>query len=446
MVRAGCRALLPAWAAAIMCLDVTPLASAGESRLPNVVILYADDMGPGDVAAANPDSKIPTPHIDRLCREGTRFTDAHSSSGICTPSRFALLHGRYHWHKFHGIVNSFDQPVMDPERTTLAEMLQSRGYRTACIGKWHLGWDWQAIRRPDVKQKSDGQRHCFPPDAFDWSLPVPGGPLAHGFDYYFGDDVPNFPPYAWFENDRIITPPHAPIVPAAEFQGRSQAGGYGDWVAQTDAPIGQTLDTLEAKGLADDTIVIFSADNGPEQYAYKRVRVFGHRSMGDLCGVKRDLWEGGHRVSVVVRWPGRVPAGRVEPGLMSQIDVFATLAAIVGAEILAGSVEDSLNQRALLTGTGPSVRDTLLHNTNPTAYAIRHRDWLLVDAKTGEESKMPRFQPPPSDSKPSKTAWIQPQPSRARLESPDVCAQQSRVKTRRWIQIRNVLVEVCREA
>ena len=132
-----------------------------------------------------------------------RFTDAHSSSGICTPSRYALLHGRYHWRKFHGIVNSFDQPVMDDERLTLAEMLKEKGYRTACIGKWHLGWDWNAVRKPGIPATG----RAFAPEAFDWSKPVPGGPRSHGFDYYFGDDVPNFPPYAWFENDRVITAP-----------------------------------------------------------------------------------------------------------------------------------------------------------------------------------------------------------------------------------------------
>ena len=172
---------------------------------PNIVILYADDMGYGDLGIQNPDSKIPTPHLDQLAREGMRFTDAHSSSGVCTPSRYAMLHGRYHWRKFHGIVNSFDQPILDDERQTIAEMLKAKGYRTACIGKWHLGWDWNAIKKPGAK--AGGGKEGFAPDAFDWSKPIPGGPLSHGFDYYFGDDVPNFPPYAWFENDRVITEP-----------------------------------------------------------------------------------------------------------------------------------------------------------------------------------------------------------------------------------------------
>lgn len=436
--------VFPVFALALAC----GAAAAGD--LPNIVILYADDMGVGDVAAANPESRIPTPHLDRLCREGTRFSDAHSSSGVCTPSRYALLHGRYHWRKFHGIVNAFGQPVLDVERLTMAEMLRAKGYATACFGKWHLGWDWAAIRRAGVEPEVRGRAAVHSPAAFDWSLAIPGGPLAHGFDTYFGDDVPNFPPYAWFENDRLVAPPtrelalvgepdegkwecrpgpavdgwdfravmpeltnravewiarqrpgepfflyfpftspHAPIVPAERFHGASQAGGYGDFVAQTDDTVGRVLAALEKAGVLADTLVIFSADNGPEGYAYERVRRHGHRSMGPLRGLKRDLWEGGHRVPFVARWPGHVPAGRVEPGLVSQIDLFRTVAGLVGADVPEGSAEDSLDQRACLLGTGPSVRTTLVHNTNPRSYALREGDWVLIDARSGGISQVP---------------------------------------------------------
>jgi arylsulfatase A len=415
---------------------------------PNIVLLYADDFGWGDLACQNPDSKIPTPNLDRLAQEGTRFTDAHSSSGVCTPSRYAMLLGRYHWRKFHGIVNSFDQSVIDDERTTLAELLQARGYRTACIGKWHLGWDWKAIQR-DASQKAD-PKLGFPPEAHDWERPIPDGPLAHGFDYYFGDDVPNFPPYTWFENDRVLAPPteplntklktaegsfetrpgpavanwdfyavmprltdkavewvdqqtserpfflyfpftspHAPIVPAAEFAGKSQAGGYGDFVSQTDAAVGRVLAALEAGGHAERTIVIFSSDNGPETYAYERVRRHDHRSMGPLRGLKRDLWEGGHRVPMIIRWPGKVPAGKVNNGLFSQIDLYSTLVKIVGSDVPAGNAEDSYDQRALITSSGPSTRNELVHNTNPNGYAIRQGDWVLINARSGAVSKVP---------------------------------------------------------
>jgi arylsulfatase A len=468
-----------------------------QAQLPNIVILYADDMGYGDLACQNPQSKIPTPNLDRLASQGMRFTNAHSSSGVCTPSRYALLHGRYHWRKFHGIVNSFDQPILDDERITLAELLKSKGYATGCIGKWHLGWDWNAIKRssdtanqPDNKGKApvedaakkdparqagptgDPARQAgptkagptkstqtgtaqaaagFASDAFDWSKPIPGGPLSHGFDYYFGDDVPNFPPYAWFENDRVITvptvplatpketaegnwearpgpsvkdwdfwavmptltdkavewinrqdqqqpfflyfpftSPHAPIVPTDDFVGKSKAGGYGDFMFQTDDTVGRVLKALDEKGLADNTIVIFSADNGPESYAYERVRKFDHRSMGPLRGLKRDIYEGGHRVPMIIRWPKVVTAGSVNDGLLSQIDAYATIARITNSEIPQLSAEDSFNQLNMLQGRA-SARDSLVHNTNANGYAIRQGDWVLIEAKSGYVSKVPEW-------------------------------------------------------
>jgi arylsulfatase A len=429
---------------ALLASTACAASSEKKDKRPNIVILYADDMGYGDLAIQNPQSKIPTPHLDQLARAGTRFTDAHSSSGICTPSRYALLEGRYHWRKFHRIVNSFEPSVLDTDRPTLAAMLKAKGYHTACIGKWHLGWDWDAIRKPGTDKK-DNQ-----PGSFDWNKPVPGGPLSHGFDYYFGDDVPNFPPYAWIENDRILTPPtvmvqppgtpnegnwearpgpsvkdwdfwgvmpkltekaldwlgkqkqdepfflyfpftspHAPIVPAKEFVGKSGANGYGDYVVQTDDTVGRVLAALKKHGFEDNTLVIFSADNGPESYAYARIQNHDHRSAGPLRGLKRDVWEGGHRVPFVVRWPGHVPANQVSRELVSQIDVYATVATIVDSPIPKGVAEDSYNQLDLFTGKAPSARDTVVHNTNPNGYALRHQNWVLIQAKSGGGSKVP---------------------------------------------------------
>ena len=423
--------------------------SQGYQGRPNIVLLYADDMGYGDLGVQNSESKIPTPHLDRLAREGTRFTDAHSSSGICTPSRYALLQGRYHWRKFHGIVNSFEGSVLDSSRWTLAELVKTKGYQTACIGKWHLGWDWKAIQRPGAKADP---KTGYAPDAFDWSLPIPDGPLAHGFDYYFGDDVPNFPPYAWIENDRVqrapdvplstpkptaegawearpgpsvkdwdfwavmptltqravdwiseqsperpfflyvpFTSPHAPIVPDRAFEGRSGADGYGDFMVQTDASVGRILAALESKGFSENTWVIFSSDNGPETYAYARLKNYGHRSMGPLRGVKRDLYEGGHRVPMLMRWPGKIPSDRVCDGLMSQIDLFATIAGVLAIEIPEGNAEDSLDQGRMVFGTGESSRETLVHNTNPKGYAIRQGAWLLIESDSGSISKVPEW-------------------------------------------------------
>lgn len=438
----------------LLLLPAAFLISAHAASLPNIVILYADDMGYGDLACQNPESKIPTPNLDRLAAEGLRFTDAHSSSGICTPSRYALLTGRFHWRKFHQIVNSFDPSVLDEAEFTLAEMLQARGYRTGCIGKWHLGWNWSDIQKPDAKYEPDakGRNRVYAPDAFDWSRPVSGGPLSHGFDYYFGDDVPNFPPYAWIENDRVITTPteplhitpdtaegswearpgpmaagwdfyavipkltekavewiaaqrgqeqpfflyvpfnspHAPIVPTSEFIGASKAGGYGDFMVMTDDKVGKILRALEENGLADNTLVIFSADNGAESYAYPRIQNFGHRSSGPLRGLKRDIYEGGHRVPFIVKWPGVVPAGGVCDALVSQVDIMATLAAVTGARLPPDSAHDSHNLLDLWKNPqAPGPRREIVHNTFEDAYAVRRDNWLLIHARSGNHTKCP---------------------------------------------------------
>ncbi len=439
----------------LVILTIASASSALADSPPNIVIIYADDMGYGDLAIQNPESKIATPNLDRLAREGLRLTDAHSSSGVCTPSRYALLTGEYHWRKFHEIVGSFGPSKFAEDQLTLPVMLKEKGYRTACIGKWHLGWDWDSIRKKGARQVKlpDGSQG-FPADAFAWDKPIPDGPLSHGFDYYFGDDVPNFPPYTWIENDRVVevptenlnatpktaegswearpgpmatgwkldavmptltarcvqfieeqqgsnqpfflyfpfTSPHAPIVPVEPFLGSTEAGGYGDFVAQSDWSAGQVLAALEKYGFADNTIVIFSADNGPERYAYDRVRNHEHRSSGPLRGLKRDIWEGGHRVPTIVRWPGVIEAGRVTGALFGQIDIMPTLAELLGYELPDGAAIDGVSQLALLKGeVDGGLRDSIVHNTNAKGYAIRQGDWVLVDAPSGAVSQVPAW-------------------------------------------------------
>jgi arylsulfatase A len=417
---------------------------------PNIVFLYADDLGYGDVACLNPKSKIATPNLDRLAKQGMRFTDAHSSSGICSPSRYALLTGRYHWRKFHGIVNSFGPSVISDQELTLPEMLKQAGYQTACIGKWHLGWDWDAIK---VEGAMPDGKKGFAPSAFDWQKAIPDGPTAHGFDYYFGDDVPNFPPYTWIENDRVVTAPtesliatpetaegawearpgpmasgwqldqvmptltkravdwiddrrgqqqpfflyfpftspHAPIVPTEEFRGKSQAGGYGDFVLQTDWTVGQILDALDRNGFSKNTLVVFTSDNGPEHYAYDRIKNFSHRSSGELRGLKRDIFEGGHRVPLIVRWPGEIAEGGISAALISQVDIFSTLAAIVDQPLPDFAASDSINAIDVWRGKQTTARTSIVHNTNPNSYAIREGNWVLVDAKSGNVTKVPAW-------------------------------------------------------
>lgn len=438
---------------ACFCFVQSGFAFDNGEELPNVLILYADDLGYGDLGCYNADSKIPTPNLDRLAKSGMRFTDGHSSSGICSPSRYALLTGRHHWRDFHGIVNAFGKSKFKPERITMPEMLQSKGYHTAAIGKWHLGWDWESIKKPDAMPEKDPKRKnrkVWGPEDFDWSMNIPDGPLAHGFDHYFGDTVINFPPYCWIEDDKVTAvpdrmvdqskvrikegnvefrpgptiegwdpyeniptttkrgvefikaqadaekpfflyfafpSPHAPIIPNDEFDGKSQAGPYGDLVVETDDACGKLLKALEESGQAENTIVIFSADNGPEHYAYARDKNFSHWSAHPFRGLKRDIYEGGHHVPFIVRWPGVTKNETVSDALVSQIDIMATLASAVGFELPDDCAEDSHDLSSLLKGDSKPVRTTHIHNTFKDKYAIRDGDWLLIDHKNGYSSR-----------------------------------------------------------
>lgn len=429
----------------------------GQSR-PNVMVIYADDLGYGDIGDRSAETKIPTPHLDSLAAAGMRFTDAHSSSGICSPSRYALLTGTYHWRRQYGIVNSFGPPFFNEGETTLPGLLREAGYATACIGKWHLGWDWKFNGPPsgEVTTSWGKKQNVYLPEDVNWARPVDGGPLARGFDYYFGDGTINFPPYAWVENDRLVTvptemmdsdsvgypvkegrwefragpkvagwnpyevlptlaergvayldaqtdrqpfflyfalpSPHAPIIPNDAFDGRSAAGAYGDYVVQTDEVVGQLLSALERGGLADNTIVVFSSDNGPEAYAWERAAEYGHFSMGNLRGLKRDVWEGGHRVPFIVRWPGRIEAGSVSDALVSQIDLLATLTEATGIQVPEGAGPDSQTFLPVLLGQATrGARTELVHNTFPTKWALRSGDWLYLDTASGGHRDMPPF-------------------------------------------------------
>ena len=414
---------------------------------PNILILYADDMGYGDLNIQNAEGKIPTPNFDALAKDGMRFTDGHSSSGICTPSRYALLTGRHHWRDFYGIVGAMGGSVFKPERLTLPEMLQDQGYTTGCIGKWHLGWDWGAIRKPDAKPQGNGKKKAYGPEAPDWSKSIPDGPLAHGFDYYFGDTVINFPPYAWIENDKLVKAPdtmmdtskwkpikegnwecrpgpmvsdwdpyeviptlgdkavefvkkqkgsdkpfflyfaypspHAPIIPNDEFDGKSKAGPYGDFVYESDHCAGRILQALKESGLEENTLVLFSADNGPEKYAYARDQKFDHWSSKPFRGLKRDIYEGGHHVPFVIKWPGVIKPGSVCDQLVSQIDFMATVAAITGAKLPNDAAEDSHNILPLLKGKQVAVRESHVHNTKTNSFALRYKHWNLIDTWHG---------------------------------------------------------------
>ncbi|QZT36879.1 arylsulfatase [Halosquirtibacter xylanolyticus] len=424
---------------------------------PNIVIIYADDMGYGDLNCQNPNSKIPTKNLDRLASEGIRFTDAHSSSGICSPSRYALLTGQYHWRRTHRISNSFDKPMFRDSDITLPQVLKDGGYATACIGKWHMGWNWNLNNEPSGRVKHGRKvRKAYMPKDVDWSKPVSGGPTSRGFDYYFGDGTINFPPYTWFENDKpvevptemmnikdtefktkeggwefrpgpktkdwdpykvlptlctkstewiakqskkkpfflylALPSPHAPIIPNDEFDGTSQAGAYGDFMVQTDWVAGQVMKALKDNGFDQNTIVIFSADNGPERYAFKRAEKYDHYSMGDFRGLKRDVWEGGHHIPFIVKWPNNVKAGAVSNELISQIDIMSTVTAAANIDMPKSAAPDSKNILPILKGeqTDQPVHEVLVHNTKKGHWGLRKGNWLYINSSTGSVSKMPK--------------------------------------------------------
>jgi arylsulfatase A-like enzyme len=319
-----------------------------------------------------------------------------------------------------------------------------------------LGWDWQFINEPSAETEQFGKQvKYYQPHDIDWTKPVSGGPLSHGFDYYFGDGTINFPPYAWMENDRFLEiptetmlesnigfktkegnwefrpgpkvkdwnpydvlptltkkavewiknrnanepfflylplpSPHAPIIPNDEFDNKSKAGAYGDFVFQTDWVAGQVLQALKEKGLDKNTIIIFSADNGTEQYAWKRAEKFGHFSMGNDRGLKQDVYEGGHHVPFIVKWPGQTKAGSISNEVISQIDVMATLANITGAVLPEKAAPDSYDITPVLVGKkyDSPIREATVHNTYKEIWGLRKGDWLFINNNTGSQRKMP---------------------------------------------------------
>ena len=432
--------------------------AAPAEKKPNIVVILADDLGYGDLRCCHPQSKIPTPHLDRMAREGMRFTDAHAPSSVCTPTRYALLTGRYGWRSplKSGVLGPWGRPIISADRLTLPSLLRRHGYATAMIGKWHLGLTW-ATR--DGKPAGPG------PDRMsnvDFTKPVADGPTTRGFDFQFGVNVPNYPPFCFIENDRVIglpsvpmdgqaggfcipgpmvpgwklvdilpelarrserwiddaaksakpfflylalTSPHYPVVPSPEFRGRSGVGDYGDFVVQTDDVVGRVLAALEQAGATENTLVIFTSDNGPETAdevspgAYDRIRIHQHDSRGGLRGVKRDLWEGGHRVPFLARWPGRIPADATSNETICLVDLMATVAAVIGTTLPPDAGEDSFNLLPVLRGEKPAhpVREATVHHSFSGRLAIRRGDWVLIEKGTGEDNR-PAFAEP---------AWLQ---------------------------------------
>lgn len=382
---------------------------------PNIVYILADDMGYGDVRCLNPESRIPTPNLDRLAREGMVFTDAHSTSSVCTPSRYSLLTGRYSWRTplQNGVLGGFGKPLIDANRLTVPAFLKENGYTTACIGKWHLGMSLNG----------------------DWNQPILDGPTTRGFDEFFGISASlDMPPYAFIRNDRLVAPldtekeffegrrgpaqkdfeaedvlpalareacdfirrsaqekkpfflylpltaPHTPIAPTEKWRGKSGLSDYGDFVMQTDAVVGEILEELDGAGVVGSTLVFVASDNGFAPAAGTgRHESQGHFPSAGFRGYKADLWEGGHRIPLIARWPGVVQAGGRSDALVSLGDLFATCADILEHQLPANAAEDSVSMLPALQGrTDAARRSLLVHHSEDGSFAIREGRWKLV--------------------------------------------------------------------
>ncbi len=420
-------------------LAATPASAAEKASAPNIIIVLADDMGYGDPGCYNPDSHVPTPHLDRLAREGMRLTDMHTPSSVCTPTRYGLLTGRYCWRTRlkRGVLDGYSAALIEPDRLTVAQLLKDHGYTTACIGKWHLGLGDGRPKRP-------------------YDEPLRPGPVTVGFDTFFGIAASlDMPPYVYLEDDRVVQPatettpsthprrgvlwrggaiapdfkheevlpklteraeqfidsqagaarpfflyfplpaPHTPWLPTEEFRGRSRAGEYGDFATQVDATLGRVLAALDRNKLAQNTLILFTSDNGAH-WTPQDIEKHGHRACGQLRGQKADIWEGGHRVPFLLRWPGKVAAGATSDQLGCLTDVMATCAAIVGAPLPQDAAEDSYNLLPVLLGetaTEP-LREAIVHHSFSGMFAIRKGPWKLVEGLgSGGFSKPNKIKP-----------------------------------------------------
>ena len=396
---------------------------------PNVVLIMADDLGIGDITPTHSGCKIQTPQLQRLADEGITFLDAHTTSSVCTPTRYGLLTGRYNWRSrlARGVLSGRSEHLIPQGRPTLAHMLRRAGYHTSMIGKWHLGWDWH--------KDADG--------AIDFTRPVLNGPDINGFDRYYAHcGSLDMPPYVWVDTGRVtavpdreegvtkaqdrygwyrqgpigsdfhieqvlphlfeqamnqirghaagthneqpfflylaLPAPHTPIVPLAPFKGASALNPYADFVMQTDHHVGQLLDTLKETGLEKNTMVLFTSDNGCSPEAnFPLLAEHDHHPSGVYRGHKADIFEGGHRVPLIIRWPGKIRPKTQSTHLVCHTDLYPTLEAISGQKPQKQGGEDGFSLLPIFTDQGLSKRDSLISHSIDGSFAIRQGDWKL---------------------------------------------------------------------
>ncbi|MFC7338721.1 arylsulfatase [Haloferula chungangensis] len=397
---------------------VAGMASLGfASAKPNIVYIMTDDQGYGDVQSLNPDrGKIPTPGIDRIGREGMSFTDAHSGSAVCTPTRYGLLTGRYSWRTKlqKGVVQGFAPCLIAEDRPTVASFLKQQGYHTAIIGKWHLNFQYADPESGEILKRKGKKGGLAPVGSR-----IPDGPVNRGFDYFHGfhhaGDMKGV-----IENDKVIAhedeihmlprltrkaveyidgraeakdqpfflyvpygSPHSPIVPTQEWKGRSGLNDYADFVMQTDDGVRQILEALDRNGFAENTLVVFTADNGCSKVAdIPKLEKMGHYPSAHLRGSKADLWDGGHRVPFLVRWPGKIKAGSTSKQLICHTDLFASCADILEQTLPEKAAEDSVSFLPALAGQPiVSTREGVIHHSISGHFGYRQGKWKLLLAR-----------------------------------------------------------------
>lgn len=397
-----------------------------EVKKPNIIFILADDMGYGDVSSFNENSKIRTPNIDKMASQGVMFTDAHTSSSVSSPTRYGILTGRYNWRSVlkQGVLSGYSKALIAPERQTVAGFLKENGYKTAALGKWHLGWDWSNVEAGN--------------DSVDFSQKIKNGPTSRGFDYYYGfSGSLDMPPYVWVENDKPtmvptkttvdkdsqtwwregltsddftheqvlpditkktvqfinensnreepffiympLSAPHTPILPTEQFRGKSGLDNpYGDFVLMVDWVVEEIMKTLDEQGIAENTVLIFTTDNGCSPQAdFKQLATKDHSPSYHFRGSKADIYEGGHRVPFVVRWPSKVKPGKTDQ-ILCTTDLFATVADIIGEELSDDIAEDSYSfLPAMKVNSVSKPRESIVHHSINGSFAYRKGDWKV---------------------------------------------------------------------
>lgn len=438
---------------------------------PNIVYILADDLGYGDVSVYNPKSKIATPSIDKLAGEGMRFTDAHSPSSVCTPTRYGIMTGRYCWRSKlpRGVLNGYGQALIEQQETTVAELLSKKGYTTGVVGKWHLGLDWGV--KESCKDSLEMLAASVPiiknmnSEWVDFTKAPANGPTTHGFDYsYILPASLDMQPYCYLENDVLtsipdqytpgndldaeswatgafwregrmskdfdfyevlptfvkkanefidknankkepfflylpLAAPHTPWVPKDNYEGKSGAGQYGDFVQMVDAGIGEVLEALKKNGVEENTLVFFTSDNGPF-WKPEFIERFDHKASHIYRGMKADIWDGGHRIPFIVRWPGKVAGNSQSDQLTTLTNFLSTVAGVVGDEPQAGVGMDSYSILPVLLGGASDNSQSVIHHSSRGYFSIRHDEWKLIEGLGSGGFSVPNIIKP-EDGKPA---------------------------------------------